>query len=965
MKVWSKLFVLFLIAFTAIQTSAKTFDLSVIPRSIHQDHNKFIWLGTENDLLRYDGHTLLSMSDVLPDFIRQSYYSLRPTKTGIVMGGDHGIYLLNNNTISTILETNEPVLDALYHDGKLYFITVEHLYYYSAQTGVKSVMPLKSAGRELLSTGDHLYIRSFNHLCLLSEKCWDGRFSDIIFKDDEIILATLENLLFINDKTLSQQEVALSGVSALGASNHKNQIWAAYQNGVALFDLTTKQYAPLSLKREQVEVVRIVFQSEDGSIWLISDKIEQLTESAFEYHSSNQTHMFPYAAGLMQTSRGIYYGDVSGLMKLDADNNLLELIPDSPTYIFRLQSTEDRLWIGSYYGLFSLDLHNADKTNSDIKKWFSGPPILCIHEASPTSMVICQANQVYYLDKKTGEKTQAKPFEIIMQSHETIDVSLATQDSEKHYLGTGGGLYIVDEQSVKHYFPYTPVFRIHRAKYKNYVIVTTGTLGVKIFENHELLDFTTDSRSISGKCTHIEEKANFIWVTCADGMVRINMDDLTQQRFPQEITMAPFVITDTGYLGVNAGGEIITWTDNIQRRGYLPQILISDLFVAGKRQSLTDKINERQIEIHYSLSDFHEGNSFSVHINGKRYHTPATSQSANFTADYGKNIIEIVASNNVGTEVSKQLILFVEYPFYRQPMFYIAIGFAFLLACYALLAYRRHYKRNLRSGMQGFLSAYTHLRQDLSSKIYRDINLLKSNCLLDSDSKEIIQRMQNYLSDLPFYMSELSDNSLQTNITNWRNQKLVMIETINKDIQAENQQALIANDAAINKAKTRLLALVEDDSDAASKTIKELEITIQNGLIRRENLARLLQSPETYALDINITYDISHHYSANVESHLFCLVELLGNNAIDNGEATHIDIQLKEENRKLFITVVDNGIGYNVGQNGDENDLDGGSLFVVRSITQLLNGKLNIYSAGINQGTSITLILPIDILVQN
>ena len=105
--------------------------------------------------------------------------------------------------------------------------------------------------------------------------------------------------------------------------------------------------------------------------------------------------------------------------------------------------------------------------------------------------------------------------------------------------------------------------------------------------------------------------------------------------------------------------------------------------------------------------------------------------------------------------------------------------------------------------------------------------------------------------------------------------------------------------------------------------------------------------------------------SPTVESHLFCLVELLGNNAIDNGEATHIAITLKEEAGKLMITVVDNGIGYNVGQNSDDSELDGGSLFVVRSITQLLNGKLHFFSAGINQGTSITLTLPINVLMQN
>lgn len=965
MKVWAKLFVLVFITFAGVHTSAKTFNLSVIPRSIHQDDNKFIWIGTENDLLRYDGHKLLYMSDILPNFIRQSYYSLRPTEQGIVMGGDHGIYVLRDQKISTIIETNEPVLDAIYYENKLYFITIDHLYNYDPKTGVHDVMPLKSAGRELLATDKHLYVRSLSHLCMLSGPCWNGRFSDIIYQSNQVILATLEHLLFINDTTLEQHKSALSGVSALGMSNHKNKIWAAYEDGIALFDLTTREYTKHPARRVKGEVVRIVFQSEDDSIWLISDKIEQLTESSFTHKRSNSNHFFPYSAGLRQAGDSTYLGNVAGLYKADLAAAQLKLIPDSPTYVFRLQETKDYLWLGTYYGLFSLDLASDLSAQPKFKQWLSGLPILCIKEVNNTHIIVCQGNQAYFINKETGEKSVAKPFQSILQAHEVIDVEIATTTHTKNYLGTGGGLYIIDSESVKHHFPYTPIYRIHRARYKNYVIIATGTLGIKIFKGDKLLDFATDTHSINGKCIHIEEKGKYIWASCADGLVRIDLDDLSQQRFPQEATLAPFTSTDTGYLGINENAEFVLWDDHIQHRDYLPQIIISDLYVAGERQQLTDTIHERQIEIHFSLSDFHEGNSYKVFVNGKRYYTPTTAQSANFRAEYGENTVDIIASNNVGTEVSKKIKLFVEYPFYRQPLFYLAIVVLIALALYIVVIYRRQHQRNLRSGMQGFLSAYTHLRQDLSSKIYQDINKLKEHGVLDSDSKEIVQRIQNNLSDLPFYMSENSDNSLQTNIANWRLQKLRMIEAINQDIQRENQQALVENNKAINLAKVQLLERVKDSSDEASETIKALEIDIQNGIIRRDNLSQLLQSPETYQLDIELHYDIRHHYSPTVESHLFCLVELLGNNAIDNGEATHIAITLKEEAGKLMITVVDNGIGYNVGQNSDDSELDGGSLFVVRSITQLLNGKLHFFSAGINQGTSITLTLPINVLMQN
>lgn len=103
-------------------------------------------------------------------------------------------------------------------------------------------------------------------------------------------------------------------------------------------------------------------------------------------------------------------------------------------------------------------------------------------------------------------------------------------------------------------------------------------------------------------------------------------------------------------------------------------------------------------------------------------------------------------------------------------------------------------------------------------------------------------------------------------------------------------------------------------------------------------------------------YDLKlyNKYQLNFKSHLYRMVQELLSNIIKHANASQIKVEIWEENRCLFLTMEDNGIGLKKRKRGQN---------IMRSIQRrlmLLKGKMTLYNE-LSSGTNIQILLPLDV----
>ncbi|MDZ7846942.1 MAG: tetratricopeptide repeat protein [Owenweeksia sp.] len=127
---------------------------------------------------------------------------------------------------------------------------------------------------------------------------------------------------------------------------------------------------------------------------------------------------------------------------------------------------------------------------------------------------------------------------------------------------------------------------------------------------------------------------------------------------------------------------------------------------------------------------------------------------------------------------------------------------------------------------------------------------------------------------------------------------------------------------------------------------------MENGLV--EALEDLLESTFKYsAMQANFEYhNISKRYPENIEISLYRIAQELLNNTLKHSQATEIQVQLMEVNKKLVLIVEDNGMGFRAGP------VKGNGLYNITSRLDLVKGQVN-YEPGPKTGMLATVTVPL------
>lgn len=148
--------------------------------------------------------------------------------------------------------------------------------------------------------------------------------------------------------------------------------------------------------------------------------------------------------------------------------------------------------------------------------------------------------------------------------------------------------------------------------------------------------------------------------------------------------------------------------------------------------------------------------------------------------------------------------------------------------------------------------------------------------------------------------------------------------------------------------------------DSAVNELRRVAHNLMPDLLIKYGLQEVLQDYAKRMENDNLEIDVHFlHYTQRLstESQLlvYRIIQELVNNAIKHAEADQLLIQLVEENNRIYVTIEDNGKGFDM--NAIEQKKSAG-LHNIQSRVQFLKGQLNIQSE-LNLGTTIEFDFPI------
>ena len=178
-----------------------------------------------------------------------------------------------------------------------------------------------------------------------------------------------------------------------------------------------------------------------------------------------------------------------------------------------------------------------------------------------------------------------------------------------------------------------------------------------------------------------------------------------------------------------------------------------------------------------------------------------------------------------------------------------------------------------------------------------------------------------------------------------------LLSSANLHLQATRKQFNGSTPVEIDKTQEIILE--------ASHKIRDLSHTLVSSVLLKFGLKFAIKDiAEKYSnsvLNIDTNIKNTRRYEQNFEIKVYNIAQEFANNILKHSNAANALIELREENKKLYITISDDGVGF------DKNSInikDGLGINQIDARIQMMKGEFKIESS-LNNGTRISIKLPI------
>jgi ligand-binding sensor domain-containing protein/AraC-like DNA-binding protein len=532
---------------------------------INQDHHGFLWVGTANGLVRFDGANFKTYNKYITDEIKNNaitsiHFSGRGALWIGTFGG--GITVFNGKThtfrnysakdgllsdfIWTIAEDKHHTIWAGTNGGGLAYFRGGRFHHYTTDSGlsdniVYSVLPAKD---------DTLWIGTANGLDILKNgkierDVTDGDLTDrtittlLMDKDNTLWIGTLNGLNRYKDGTISKynKEDGLADNLVRSILRDKNGLlWIATEGGLNLFRDGKLETAGDTIRLSDQSLMKL-FEDREGNLWIgtSGNGLNKLHQSHFSVLDEERGLSSNSIKSIYKEKDGTIWiaTNGGGLNRFDKDG--IEIFREEhglpSDFVYSVYSHGDSgVWIGTRQGLARIDNGTIKKIEvplPDYRPYRRQPTVNCLYQDFNKHLWIgTQGQGLYVYDGRTFRN-----FSTVNVLRDNF-ITVVTQDQAGTYwIGTNGGLHSYGagkftSYTTGHGLSSNLIRDVHCDRSGAVWIATDGG-GLNLLKRGRIRIFKTDQGLFNNVIYRIlEDHKGHLWMSSNNGIFYVPKQDL-------------------------------------------------------------------------------------------------------------------------------------------------------------------------------------------------------------------------------------------------------------------------------------------------------------------------------------------------------------------------------------------------------------------------------------------------------
>jgi ligand-binding sensor domain-containing protein len=743
-----------LLLFSPINYASQNYSVNNLTtvKKIVQDKKGFIWLSSQQGLIRLDGKSKIN-------------FSLNELDWPLPFSWIHDISIIENNLLlatethgTWLFDSQNGTLEkrqfniprqSHYHSvlfkGKYYINAPNKLYQFDPSTNSTSIIDNNIAIDKLAHTNNSLYLANINGLLQLQNgqllQRIKGSITALVALSDAIIAITPQHIYRLNDdgqvSSISHNE-KLHGLTKTFYDD--NFLPISNLGKITKYDGSSLIPLPHHYGNSEPVRLRTVFQDASGVLWLASShNVQQLTEKKIHNHkvifdipiNANEISLFDneivigsYGAGLqnfispvfdnninqhfskkglkiftqLEVNTDLFIASADGVWRYNkSDNKLTKFDIIENTMVLQLKHKNNLLYIGTnYHGLYIYDLIKEEMVKHiDVTDGILSPEVIDILPLNSDQLWLATSRYISIYQPSTGNiKTLNSP-------NKSKVVSLIYVDNKIFASTLGDGILVFNRQ---------------------------GDLLAQISKGYSFTEML-----------FVNEE---IWISGKPGLYRLSPKDyqITMVANTQEYTfVSSMLVKDNTLYAMHYSGVLAINLNEAQQ--FHPNVVISKTTISGDSYLLNKTIEIESgndvITLDLASLDFRPGmaKKFQYRINNNQWQQISNNQLTLTGLASGNYHLEIMATNSLGQWSTHKAYteIHVAYPWYWTVEMRITYGLILLFSiCFAAwLLYLR---------AQSISYIHTLLKDNMKSygKIMKDVqrNLHIALSSFDNDKQE-------------------------------------------------------------------------------------------------------------------------------------------------------------------------------------------------------------------------------------